>query len=100
MARSNHRRHGLTIPVAMIAGFAPLVSITYTGYKAGGLNGAVSNAVTSVLPYDPINKKITFANLGYGLFPMIAGMMVHKIVGGTLGVNRWLASSGIPWVRV
>ncbi len=100
MARHGHRRAGFTIPVSIVAGFAPLVNQAYIGYEAGGIRQAITGTVTSIIPYDPGTKKVSFSNLGYGLYPILAGMLVHKIVGGALGVNRFLARSGVPWIRL
>ena len=38
--------------------------------------------------------------LQYGLYPLIFGALVHKVVGSILGVNRMLARAGVPVFRL
>ena len=95
-----HHKTKFTLPVAVILGFAPLVSNTLANVQSQGLNKGIRDSTTLLIPYDFTTRKITFANLGGGLWPMLAGLLVHKVVGGALGINRALARSGIPYIRI
>ncbi len=94
-----YRRHGVTVPVAVALGFVPLTVTGYNAVKAGGVTG-LQNIVTSLVPYNFSTHSLDFSQLGSGLYPILAGMFVHKFVGGALGVNRMLASSRVPFVRI
>jgi hypothetical protein len=76
----------------------PLVGKAIGDVQAGGVQG-LRNTVSAIIPYDPATRKFTMANLGLGLWPIIGGLIVHKVA-GMLGVNRAIASMGIPVFRV
>jgi hypothetical protein len=97
-ARPSYSRK-LNLPMAVILGFVPLVTRGVQLVQAGGVTG-LQALPSSLIPYDFQARKVTFANLGSGLYPIIAGLAVHKFVGGMLGVNRALAASRIPWIRI
>jgi hypothetical protein len=96
--RKGYRRKP-KIPVAVVLGFLPLVATAVSDVQAGGFQG-LRNTATCVIPYSPANKKFTTARLHLGLYPMVAGFLVHKIVGGWLGVNRAIAAAGVPMIRL
>lgn len=93
------RRTKTQIPVSVVLGFLPITAKAVSDVQAGGWSG-LNNTVSAVVPYSPITRKITFANLHQGLYPMIAGFLVHKVVGGMFGLNRTLGRMGIPLVRI
>lgn len=90
----------MTIPLAVVLGFAPLVGNGINQVRANGWGTGLKNSVSYLIPYNPTTGKFTAANLGGGLVPALAGVAVHKIVGGVLGVNRMLASHHIPFLRI
>jgi hypothetical protein len=95
-----HRAKKMTIPVAMIAGFAPLVSGTVGYIQKDGLAGGTWFATQALTGYDTQVGKFWAPNLKKGLLPIVLGMAIHKFVGGTLGVNRMLAGAGVPLLRL
>ena len=106
--RSIRRRaSGIRIPIAAVAGFLPLGGMMIDVARNPDVYGA-KNALTamgvqasrSLAGIDPRNGQFNAAWLGTGLFPIIAGLLVHKFVGGKLGVNKMLAASGIPLIRL
>jgi len=97
MAR--RRNGGITIPVAVALGFAPLAVRGFSLVKQGGFAN-LSKLSSSIIPYDNAARRVSFADLSYGLYPIIAGLMVHKFIGGGLGLNRMLAGAKIPWLRI
>jgi hypothetical protein len=38
--------------------------------------------------------------LNWGLWPILAGIAVHKVIGQRMGVNAMLSRAGIPFIRV
>lgn len=102
MARKKRRfsrRGGTTIPVAVIAGFAPLATLVVNGFRSGGVTYALQELSTYSTGYIPQENRWSFAHLARGMGPVLAGMLVHKVA-GKLGVNRALGAAGVPWVRV
>lgn len=47
----------------------------------------------------PGNPSFMFERLKYGLLPIMAGMVAHKVA-GKLGINKAMASAGIPIIRI
>lgn len=101
MAKKNRRsngKKGITIPLAVVAGFA--VPTRYVSYKfqSEGWRGGLKE-MTKVFTglQDDGNWNIT--HLKYGTLPVVLGLTVHKVM-SALGVNRLLAQSGIPIVRI
>src|SRR3972149_1268485 len=96
MARSGgHRKAGMVLPLAVILGFVPLGARAVGLVQANGIAG-LQMLPSSLIPYDFVSRRITFANLGSGLWPILVGVFTHKVVGSWLGVNRMLAGSRIP----
>lgn len=97
--RGRSRRKGMTLSLAVAAGFAPAVAHAVQGYQAKGLDGAAHNTVVGFTGYDYWAHKLDMGALRYGLIPAVGGVLVHKIA-GKLGINRALASAGIPFIRI
>ena len=91
----------MTLPIAPIAGLAATL-------LNGNIITAVQNndwvylknrMVYNLTGVDDTGKWDAGAML-MNWSPMIAGVLVHKFIGGSLGVNRMLAKSKVPYVRV
>jgi len=93
-----HRRAKTKIPVAVVAGFIPLAAKALSDVQMYGLPG-LQNTVTAVVPYNPVTRQFTTANLSQGLFPILIGFAVHKIA-SVMGINRALASAKVPLLRI
>lgn len=101
MARTKRKRtyrRKTKIPVAVIGGMIPLVATALSDFQSGGIQG-LRNTVTAIVPYSPANRSFTTARLHLGLYPMLAGFIVHKLA-SMFGVNRALASAGVPLIRI
>ena len=96
---AGRRRGGMNLPLAVILGFVPLGARAVGLVQANGIAG-LQMLPSSLIPYDFVSRRITFANLGSGLWPILAGVFTHKVVGSWLGVNRMLAGSRIPFIRI
>jgi hypothetical protein len=87
----------MTIPIGIVAGLTPGAIGVWT--RRNNLANAadfVCNAYTGVSPQ---TGTFNAGSLKYGLLPLVAGFAVHKIA-SMVGINRAMASAGIPWVRI
>lgn len=87
------------LPIAVIAGIAP-TGVKIWEARGGGTSGMVREAGRILTGFDFWNGQFIPGAMRYGLLPLIAGVLVHKVVGGWLGANRALARSGIPLIRI
>lgn len=99
-ARSRRRSASMTIPLAVVAGFGPIISHTWNGYQQGGLSGALNDLSAYTTGYVPADNQWKASHMIEGLGPVLAGILVHKFIGNKMGVNRMLASAGVPLVRL
>lgn len=98
--KGHHHNPKMTLPISVLAGFAvPVVRIVDTGMQSG-MRAATDLASMAFTGYDPSTGKFNWAMLKWGTGPVIAGILVHKFIGGTLGVNRALARAGVPVLRL
>ena len=102
MARkNNHRKKSFTLPLAVVAGFAMPISRAFdaTTRTGGNWRDGVGELVRDFTGYKPWVGGWDWTYLKLGLFPVIAGMTIHKLV-SALGVNRALSAAGIPVIRI
>lgn len=93
----------ITIPLAPVAGLAaglaggdssPLHYVT-----TGNLQGFTESLCERYLGWHPrFGFHVNFIKKGF--VPLVLGLLVHKVVGGTLGVNRALGRAGVPFIRI
>jgi hypothetical protein len=97
------RKAKFTIPLAVVGGFLPIATFTYQQVKSGGIN-SLQYVTKRIIPYDKDANggkgAISTQYLGQGLYPIIAGWLIHYLVGGKLGVNRMLSRAGVPLIRL
>lgn len=102
-SRGSHhsRRQQFTIPLAVVAGFASPVGRTIGEFQSGGPKGAVKELSRIMIGIDPFASPVTWQPylMSYGALPVAIGLMVHKAA-NMLGLNRMLARSGIPLIRI
>jgi len=90
----------MTIPIAPIAGILGMEAV-----------GKIVTDVTTNRFYDiPVHLKQMVGITSKGDFylpllirnvlPPVMGLIVHKVVGGKLGLNRMLAQSNVPFIRI
>ena len=86
-----------TIPVGIVG---PIVGSALWAYRSHDeLEPRVRHFVNAYVPFaDP---DVPWDHrLQYGLYPLIIGALVHKVLGGMLGVNRMLGRAGVPVFRL
>jgi hypothetical protein len=88
------------IPVAVAAGFLPGIKDAYDLFQSGGIRNVARYLPKRYIPYDHMTGKFTFDKVMVGTGSIILGILVHKFVGGKLGVNKALASAGVPFIRL
>jgi len=90
----------MTVPVAVVAGLTPLAASAIRGWQNEtfrGMGKEVLYALTGVdIDNDPHFNPSFMIN---GTIPLLGGILVHKLA-GKLGVNRAIASTGIPYLRI
>lgn len=97
---AGRRRSGTTIPLAVLAGFLPMASDAWSGFLTGGPQGFSNSLVAKTTGYDISNGEFRWEHVRTGIFPIVMGILVHKLVGNRLGINRALGSARIPLLRL
>jgi hypothetical protein len=100
-ARPRRRSHskGMTLPVAVLAGFAPLGVAALEGYQYNGAKGLAKRVTMGMTGYNIEDKKFYPQEMMKVTGPIVLGLLVHKLA-GKLGINRALAGAGVPFLRV
>lgn len=96
--RKHRRRRGFELPVAVVAGMLPGAWRVWE--QRSDLNHITNEAGRVYLGYDSWTGQFGFDAMKWGTVPLILGLLVHKFVGGTLGVNRMLARARLPVIRL
>jgi len=97
--RGGHRR-SFTLPIATLAGLGIGIAPSINQLLAGDYVGAFDGLAWRYAGYNNTTKKLDVNGLMQGLVPLVVGSMASKFIGGTLGVNRRLASAGVPILRL
>ena len=98
MAKSNHRKPSFTLPLAVVAGFAIPVSHAVTAQHSW--DSRIKQFTMDMTGYNAWAGKWSIANMKAGMLPVVLGFLVHKFVGGSLGINRMLAQARVPFIRL
>ncbi len=98
--RARRKNPGFTLPLATIAGFAPLVANVLGGFRVGGAEKAMDNLSAGMTGYS-FQTGIWSPRyaLQWGIGPILMGAFVSKLA-GKLGINRLLGRAGLPFLRV
>lgn len=101
----HYRRPHVTVPLAILLGMTPMVASAIDGFQVGGFSAqglriAANNVSQRLIGWDAVGRQFTPGMLKEGLFPLVGGVLAHKLLGGGLGINRFLARSGLPMVRI
>lgn len=99
--KARRRVGGMTIPVAPLAAIisTPIVGSTVQAL----LDKNFPQALKYMGEFGGVNSNTGQFDIGtvtQTYTPIVAGLLVHKVVGGWLGVNRVLAKNKIPLLRV
>jgi len=86
---------GRKIPVAVLAGFIPATAWAIDAGRQGNWGAAGERLLASFTGYEWGQKKFTFMYLNKGLYPVLAGMVLHGVA-NYLGINRYLGKLRLP----
>lgn len=89
----------ITIPLAVIGGIAgmPAVQRAVVNIQAGAWDRVMRN-LSQIVGVD--QGRFNSRRLLENMTPLVIGILVHKVVGGMLGVNRTLGRMKIPLIRI
>lgn len=93
------RKNNFTLPLGIIA---PLGKVGADCVQVGlsdGIGAGANHFTTLMTGYNIDTKDFKVSRLYRGLFPVLGGVLLHKAA-GRLGINRALASAGVPWLRI
>jgi len=100
------KRAGFTLPIAPVAGIASGFLFAPTGWASpveaamSGDGKRFSDAImANWLFYDSPSGKFDFINKGIGIKLTLVGCFIHWVA-SKVGVNRFLARSKVPVIRV
>lgn len=95
------RKSQFTVPIAVVAGLGvPAGRLWNDWQKYGDINIITREIGQFMTGFDWTTGKWNWQPLKYGALPVAVGMMVHKIIGGRLGVNAALGRAKIPFLRL
>ena len=91
------RKPKMTIPLAVVAGFIPM-GVGLWGRRTAPKEMA-RYALVATTGIDFVGKRWTSEFLGEGAGAILAGFLVHKLA-NVIGINRMLARSKVPFIRI
>lgn len=94
-------RSKMSIPLALVAGVSvPIVEVvSHIKNGAQGQNGYMDVAQRIFTGSSPAYPGFNTFWFKWSYYPVLAGFLAHWIAGKT-GVNRMLARSGLPLIRI
>lgn len=93
--KKGRRTRKTTLPLAIIGGMLPVAAGVWSRRTSGtAIAEYLQAGFTGVS-----NGTFNVANLRLGLFPVMAGFIVHSIA-GKLGANRALGRARLPLIRI
>jgi hypothetical protein len=99
----HHKKPGMTVSLAMVAGLAPTLAFAYEGYKIPGDQGGIVEAAhrmtMRMTGYEWKGNTWAMGEAIRGLGPLLIGGGVHKLA-NRMGINRMISNAGIPILRV
>jgi hypothetical protein len=90
-----------TLPLAVVAGFTPAAIDLMDAWQSHSHDPkAVATEMGRIfLGWDYWSATWNPSLMKWGTFPIVGGILVHKLA-NKLGVNRLIASTGIPVIRI
>ncbi len=97
--KRRRKNGGFRIPITIAGPMLYVANKVKDDYTAGGMDRALRFGMMSFIGLDVADGKFKSVSLRHGLYPLLAGMLVHKGA-NALGLNRAIAKSGLPWIRI
>jgi len=95
----SRRTSKMTIPLAIVAGFAPPMLSIIDQARVFGLKGAGVEASKIFTGWNPETGRWEPGWLKWGAGPIVIGFLAHKLA-SMIGINRALARMKIPLIRI
>jgi len=99
-AKRSRGKRGFTLPLAAVGGFLPLGSDLVSAVRTGGMHSLQNDLIADLTGYNKRDDRWSWRYMQSGTIPIVTGMLIHKFVGGKLGVNRALGQAGVPFIRL
>lgn len=99
-AKGGKHHKSFTVPLGIVAGFVPLTITSVNAFQTGGVRFAGMELTRLLTGYDPGTQHWSLGNMKCGTGAILAGMGVHWLLGSKLGLNRMLARTGVPFIRI
>ncbi len=96
-AKRKHFKRKMTLPLAVVGGFAPLAVNTMR--TPGGIDRKLWMFTQATTGFDTDTGKWWAPNLNKGTTWILVGTGIHMLA-NRFGINRAIARSGIPLVRI
>jgi hypothetical protein len=88
----------ITVPLAIVAGMAgPGIKLWEARGSASGMAREAGRIFTG---FDFWSGQFVPGAMKYGTLPILMGFLVHWVIGSKLGLNRAIARSGLPLIRI
>lgn len=97
--KSRRRSNGFKLPLAIMAPVGFVAADTIDQVRRVGLSSGMNKLTAELTGYEVNSGQFRWDMAKKGAVPILLGAMVHKVAGRT-GVNRALASAGVPWIRI
>lgn len=96
---------GMTVPLAVVVplavGVVPQIIAVMQDPSEMGVSKALNHLCKIYTGYAAVEGRFEPQMLAHGLFPLLAGLLIHKFVGGApFNLNRMLARAKVPFVRI
>jgi len=99
--KKKRAKRKFTIPLAPVAAIVAVVAKPAQMAVDGDYEGAAAELGARVVGYNFQSGQMDLMYAAKNCWiPLVVGGLIHKFVGGTLGVNRMLAQAGVPVVRI
>lgn len=96
--KSSSRRRvlgGIKIPLAIVASLAPATGWALDAGMQGNWGGAGERLIAAFTGYEWGQKRFTWIYLNKGLYPLIAGFLLHGAA-DWIGLNRIMSKLKLP----
>lgn len=98
-ANPRRRRNGITVPIAVVAGFIPGFYNVAEHTRLYGWRGGIKEMGRIYMAFDHTTGNWDWDWLKYGTIPILIGLLAHNLIGRGLGLNRALARARLPVIR-
>jgi hypothetical protein len=101
--RTHSRAKHMTVSLAILGGLAPTAAFAIEGFKVGGDQGGIVEAMHRVTMrltgWEWKGGGWSAGEMAKGWTPLLIGALAHKAA-NRFGINRMIARAGIPLVRI